>query len=311
MSHFLLKIAAAFITVLALSACNDDYYYDGGGSGGGGYYPPYDYDASRSELIKNCKGAVRERVRNRIGHGAKIDWGNANTYNSSRREATVNGKGTARNKGRKHKLHYKCLMNRRDAYVRSARIELDNQHGSGGGGGGSWNQKAVSACKERIRYQAKRNIRQQFSLQFTDKRVTTPAERRRHVTGKAVVQGKKGNGRIAYDCKLHVNPLRVDSAGYRWIKPLPPTGGGDWSNGGGNHAEAKRLCKANLKNRLHTFGYRKINFLSASVRNLSGNKKRVDLRIKAATDGNSLTQSYTCHVNPKNGKVLKMQQTRN
>ncbi|WP_456406419.1 hypothetical protein [Thiolapillus sp.] len=300
-----LKTAAAAVAVLVLSACGDDYYYDGGGNSG--YYPPsYDSDAPRSELIRNCKGAVREKVRNRIGYSAKIDWGKNDIYNSSRREATINGKATARNQGRKYKLRYKCIMNRNDAYVRRASIELDDKPGSGSGSG-NWNHKAVSACKDRIRYQARRNIRQQFSLEFTKHNVTTPAERRRHVTGKALVKGQNGNGKISYDCKLHVNPLRVDSAGYRWIKPLPPAGGGDWSNGSTSNAEAQRLCKANLKNRLRTFGYRKIKFLSASVRNLSGNKKQVTLKIKAHKDGGSLMENYECRVNTKNGKVLKMQ----
>ncbi len=311
MTHSIPKITAIALSAFALSACNNDYYYDDGGYGGGGggygggYYPPaYDYDAPRAELVNNCKGRVREKVRNRIGYGAKISWGNIDVYNSSRREATVNGRGTARNEGRKHKLHYTCTMNRRDAYVRSARIELDNDQGIGGGGSGNWNQKAIHACKERIRYQAKRNIRQQFSLDFTRQNITTPAERRRHVSGQALVRGKNGNGKISYDCKVHVNPMRVDSAGYRWVKPLPSAGS---SGGSGNNMKAKRICQDNLKNRLHTFGYRKIKFLSTSVRNLSGNKKQVNIQVKAKKDGGKVTERWECRVNANNGRVLKMQ----
>ncbi|WP_456377726.1 hypothetical protein [Thiolapillus sp.] len=297
MTHFIPKIAIAAVAVLALGACKDDYYYNGGGYGGGYYPPVYDYDAPRTELVNNCKGSVREKVRNRIGYGAKISWGSIDIYNSSRREVTINGRGTARNKGRKHKLHYTCIMNRRDAYVRSTRIELDND--GYGSGGGNWNQKAVRACKERIRYQAKRNIRQQFSLDFTKQNVTTPAERRRHVSGQALVRGKNGSGKIAYDCKVHVNPLRVDSAGYRWIKPLPPAGG--------NNMEAKRICQDSLKIRLRTFGYKKIRFPSTSVRNLSGNKKQVNIQVKARKDGGKITERWECRVNTNNGRILKMQ----
>ncbi|WP_456413051.1 hypothetical protein [Thiolapillus sp.] len=305
MTHFIPKIAIAAVAVLALGACKDDYYYNGGGGYdggyGGGYYPPvYDYDAPRAELVNNCKSKVREKVRNRIGHGAKISWGSTDIYNSSRREATINGRGTARNKGRKHKLHYTCIMNRRDAYVRSARVELDND--GYGAGGGNWNQKAIRACKERIRHQAKRNIRQQFSLDFTKQNITTPAERRRHVSGRALVKGRNGSGKIAYDCKMQVNPLRIDSAGYRWVKPLPAAGGN-----GGSNMEAKRICQASLKTRLRTFGYKKIKFPSTSVRNLSGNKKQVHIQVKARMDGGKITERWECRVNPNNGRILKMQ----
>jgi len=304
MTHPILKIATAAIAVLALNACEDTYYDNGNQSGG--YYPPaHDYDAPKSELISNCKGRIREKVRGRIGYNAKFDWGKTDMYNSSRHETTINGKGTARNNGRKHKMHYTCVMNRRDAHVRSARVKLDNDHDSDTGTG-SWNQKAIHACKERIRYQAKRNIHQQFSLEFTKQQITTPAERRRHVTGHALIRGRTGNGKIAYDCKLHVNPLRVDSAGYRWLKPLPANDGG----GTAGYGDAKRLCQDNLRTRLHAFGYRKIRFLSSSVHNLSGNKKQVDIQVKARKDGGKLVEHYECRVNTKNGRVLKMQKTR-
>lgn len=297
MDHPILKLVAVVITVLVLTAC-DDTYYDNGNQGGG-YYPPA-HDASKSELIKNCKGRIREKVRNRIGYNTKFDWGKTDMYNSSRHETTINGKGTARNKGRKHKMRYTCVMNRRDAYVRSARVELDNDHDSGGGSG-NWNQKAIHACKERIRYQAKRNIHQPFSLEFTKQQITTPAERRRHVTGRALVKGRNGNGKIAYDCKLHVNPLRVDSAGYRWLKPLPV------ASGGGGYGDAKRLCQDNLRTRLHAFGYSKIRFLSSSVQPLPGNKKKVRMEVKAKKVGDKVVENYECHVNTRNGKVLKME----
>ncbi len=212
MTHRLTLIAAATLSTLILSGCDDEYY-----NGSGGYYPPpHDYDAPRKELIDNCKGKVREKVRKRIGYGAKIDWGKIDMYNSGRYETTINGKGKARNNGRKHKLFYSCKMNRRDGWVRSARIELDGD--VYGGDGANWDKKAVRACKERIRYQAERNIHQEFSMEFTRHHVSTPAERRRHVSGEAKLHGNNGNGKIAYDCRLHVNPLRIDNAGYRWLK---------------------------------------------------------------------------------------------
>lgn len=301
MTFSILKIATAAIAVLALNACNDIHYKNG--YQGGGYYPPaYDYDAPKSELISNCKGRIKEKVRSRIGYNAKFDWGRTDLYNSSRYETTISGKGTARNHGRKHKMYYTCVINRRDAYVRNAQVTLDNNHDSGGGNG-NWNQKAIHACKERIRYQAKRNIRQQFNLDFTKQRVTTPAKRRRHVTGQALLRAKRGNGKIAYDCKLHVNPLRVDSAGYRWLKPLPGNGGGG-STGYGN---AKHLCQDALGTRLRAFGYRKIRILSSSVANLSGNKKQVDIEIQAKKDRGKRVERYTCRVNTKNSRILKIE----
>jgi hypothetical protein len=308
-------ITAASLLTMALSGCNDEYYNDGGGSyaGGGGYYPPaYDYDAPRKELINNCKGKIREKVRKRLGYNAKIDWGKYDMYNSSRYETTINGKGKARNNGRKHKLIYNCKMNRKDAWVRSAHIELDNG-GYTEGNNSNWNQKAVRACKDRIRYQTERNIHRQFSLEFTRQHVNTPAERRRHVTGEAILRSKNGNGRIAYDCKLHVNPLRVDNAGYRWLKPLPGNGsGGNGSpNPGISNKDAKHRCHQNLRNRLKLFGYHKIRFPNSRVRNIGNNRKQVDINVHALTDdGNSIREHYQCRINAHNGKVLDMSKTR-
>ena len=303
-------ITAASLATLILSGCNDEYYNEGGGSysGGSGYYPPaYDYDAPKKDLIDNCKGKIREKVRQRIGYGAKIEWGKYDMYNSGRRETTINGKGKARNNGRKHKLIYTCKMNRRDAWVRSAHIELDND--SGNYGGGNWDQKAIRACKDRIRYQTGRNIHQQHSLEFTRQHISTPAERRRHVTGEAILHGKNGNGRIAYDCKLHVNPLRLDNAGYRWLKPLPGYGnGGSGSYQPGiTNKDAKHRCQKNLKNRLKLFGYHKIKFPGSSVRNIGNNRKQVDINIHAINaNGNSVQESWRCRINSRNGKVLDM-----
>ncbi|WP_456374599.1 hypothetical protein [Thiolapillus sp.] len=303
-------IAAASLATLILSGCNDEYYNDGGYSGGSGYYPPaHDYDAPRRDLIENCKGKIREKVRKRLGYKAKIEWGKYDMYNSSRYETTINGRGKARNNGRKHKLIYSCKMNRKDAWVRSARIELDND---GYAGDGNWNQKAVRACKDRIRYQAKRNIHRQFSLDFTRQHVNTPAKRRRHVTGEAIVRTKQGNGRISYDCKLHVNPLRMDSAGYRWLKPLPNTNGGSGSYQPGiGNRDAKHRCQKNLKNRLKLFGYRKIQFPNTSVRDLGNNRKQVDINVRARTeDGGSVREHYRCRINSRNGRVLDMSKIR-
>ncbi len=302
MTHRLTLIAAATLSTLILSGCNDEYYNEGGGY----YPPPHDYDAPRRELIDNCKGKVREKVRKRIGYGAKINWGKIDMYNSSRYEATINGKGTAKNNGRKHKLFYSCKMNRRDGWVRSARVELDGD--AYGGDGANWDKKAVRACKERIRYQAERNIHQQFSLEFTRHHVSTPAQRRRHVTGEAKLHGRNGNGKIAYDCKLHVNPLRIDSAGYRWLKPLPSTGGGSGSYQPGiTNKDAKHRCHQNLKNRLKLFGYHKIRFPGSSVQDIGNNRKRVDIRVHALKEnGNPVEESYRCRINSRNGKVLSM-----
>jgi len=300
-----LTLIAALLSALTLSGCNDEYY----NGGGGGYYPPpHDYDASRKELIANCKSKVREKVRNRIGYRAKIDWGKIDMYNSGRYETTINGKGTVRNNGSKRKLFYSCRMNRRDAWVRSARVELDDSHDSGA----NWDKKAVRACKERIRYQAERNIHQQFSLEFTRHHVSTPAERRRHVTGEAKLHGRNGNGKIAYDCKLRVNPLRVDNAGYRWLKPLPGSGGGGNSYQPGiTNKDAKHRCHQNLKNRLKLFGYHKIRFPGSSVRDTGNNRKQVDIRVHALTeDGNPVEENYRCRINSRNGKVLGMDRIR-
>ncbi|BAO43732.1 hypothetical protein [Thiolapillus brandeum] len=304
MSQRLILIAAASLVALTLSGCNDEYYNDGGYSGGGGYG---DYDAPRKDLVANCKGKIREKVRNRLGYGAKIEWGKYDMYNSARHETTINGKGKARNNGRKHKLVYTCRMNRRDAWVRSAHIELDND--SGDSHSGNWDQQAIRACKDRIRYQTSRNIHQQFSLNFTRQHVSTPAERRRHVTGEAVLQGRNGKGRISYDCKLHVNPLRLDNAGYRWLKPLPGagTGGNGSYQPGITNKDAKHRCQKNLKNRLKLFGYHKIRFPGSSVRDIGNNRKQVDISVNAITeDGGSIRESYRCRINSRNGKVLDM-----
>lgn len=137
---------------------------------------------------KELPGKGQGKVRKRIGYNAKIDWGKTDIYNSARHEATINGKGKARNNGKKHQLYYTCIMNREDAFVRSARIELDNDGHDTGNGGTDWNREAARACHERIRQKAQRNIHQQFSLEFTGQRLTTPAERRRHVTGEARVK---------------------------------------------------------------------------------------------------------------------------
>ncbi len=303
MTHRLILIATATLSILILSGCNDEYY---NGDGGAYHPPPHDYDAPRKELIDNCKGKVREEVRKRIGYGAKIDWGRIDMYNSSRYETTINGKGTAKNHGRKHKLFYRCQMNRRDAWVRSARIELDDSGYSDGGR--NWDKKAIRACKERIRYQTERNIHQQFSLEFTRHQVSTPAKRQRHVTGEAKLHGRYGNGKIAYDCKLRVKPLRLDSAGYRWLKPLPTSGGGrDSYQPGITNRDAKHRCHQNLKNRLKLFGYHKIRFPGSSVRDIGNNRKRVDIRVRALTeDSNPVEENYRCRINSRNGKVLDM-----
>jgi len=300
MPHPILNIATTALAVLTLSACGDNYYYDGDGNSGH-YSPAYDNEAPRSELIKNCKGKIKEKVRNRIGYGAKIDWGNTNVYNSGRHETTINGKGTARNDGRKYKLHYSCVMNRRDAYVRSARIDWDHEYNSGNGGV-DWNQKAIHACKERIRYQANRNIHQQFNLDFNTQHVITPSKHRRHVTGQARVQGINGYGKISYDCKVHVNPLHVDSADYHWLKPLPAP-----NHSSNNYEDARHICKTHLTNQLHMLGYQDIKFISTSAHRLSDNKTQVDIQVQARIDGGTSIEHYECRANILKGKVLKMQ----
>ncbi|WP_457667164.1 hypothetical protein [Thiolapillus sp.] len=322
MPHPFLKIAAVAATALTLTACVDEYYNqdgsnnnDGYYSPGGGsyyprpgyypppheYYPPHDYDAPRKELVKNCQGKIREKVRKRIGYNAKIDWGKTDIYNNARHEATINGRGKARNNGKKHQLYYSCIMNREDAFVRNARIELDNDdHNTGGT---DWNREATRACHARIREKARRNIHQQFSLDFTRQRVTTPAERRRHVTGEALVRVSRGSGKIAYDCKTHVNPLRLESASYRWTKPLPS------ANNGNDHAEAKRQCEKHLNDKLRAKGYQYIGIVSESVRNLKGNKRQVMLRIKAMKSNKRVVETWECRVNPRSGKLFKLHRT--
>jgi hypothetical protein len=314
MSHSILKASTIAVAALVLGACDDNYYRDDGyNSGGSGYYPPGGYyppsgyyppihdDAPKSELISNCKGKIKEKVRNRLGYKAKIDWGKTDVYNSARHQATINGKGKARNNGRQHQLLYTCTMNRREAYVINAKIDLNGTSG-GGNGSTNWDQKAVQACQDRIRQRTRQNIQRQFSLDFTSRHVTTPAHKQRHVTGQAIVRASGGNGKISYKCQTLVNPLRITSASYNWTKPLPPVYG---------NAESKtksiKICRNNLKNRLHSQGYKKIKFPSESVRTLSGNNKRVTLEVKAKRNGNKEKHRYECDVNPQNGRIFKMQ----
>lgn len=315
MPHPFLKITAIAVTALTLTACVDEYYNQGESYKNDGYYPrpgyypppheyypPYDYDAPRKSLVKNCQGKVREKVRKRIGYNAKIDWGKTDIYNSARHEATINGKGKgkARNNGKKHQLYYTCIMNREDAFVRSARIKLDNDGHDTGNGGTDWNREAARACHERIRQKAQRNIHQQFSLEFTGQRLTTPAERRRHVTGEARVKVSGGSGKIAYDCKAHVNPLRMDSASYRWTRPLPS------ANSSSNHAEAKRQCERHLNDKLRSKGYKYIGIVSESVHNLKHDKRQVMLKIKAMKNNKRVVETWECRINPRTGKLFKL-----
>ncbi|HID44820.1 MAG TPA: hypothetical protein EYP34_03570 [Chromatiaceae bacterium] len=299
MSHPFLKLAAI---ALALSGCADQYYDQGGSGNTGGYYPPYEYDAPRKDLIKNCHGKIREKVKQRLGHNARIDWGNSDVYNSGRHEATVNGKGKARHNGRKHQLHYRCIMDREDAFVRNAHIELDRIDSDIT----DWNQKAVESCKNRIRDKARHNIKRQFSMDFTRQRISTPAERRRHVSGEALIRSAGGSGKIAYDCKVRVNPLRMDSASYRWIRHLPPSNGG--SNSSNAKSQARRLCKSGLNDRLRYKGYKYIGFTSDNVRHLKKNKWQVMQGIKAQKNGKRVLETWECRVNTHKSKILKLQQ---
>lgn len=283
--------------LLLLSACADTYYRDQDHD----YRPQPSYEASRSHLIGNCQEAVEYNIERRLGHRARVDFGSADLLRKSRHLVVVEGGASARHRKERHRLDYRCDMDRSDAEVRKVRLfwrddpDFDSAEA---------NRNAARACKKRIRHHAERNIRQDFRLEFKQHQVEKLSKHQRKVTGKAVLKGRHGKGRIAWECRVRVKPVEVQSAGYRWIENLPSRPAyGDVSQPG---KKAKNLCQRALVNKLKLLGHEKIRVSSSSVEHLKENKWEMRFTVYSTLDGGAAERQHHCKVNIKREKILKL-----
>ncbi len=283
------------LSVGLLSGCTDEYYREPGYDN----RPSNDYSVPRYELIDNCQERVEYRAQNRYGHRTHVSFGRTNVYYDSRYDATVRGQAIARNNGRSHDINYDCRMSRESGRVRNLDMgwEDHNDHQTNSG---EWDRKAVQSCKNRIRQRINNEVKRNHTLAFEQQQLTRTGKKRRHVKGEAKVKVKQGNGRISYNCDVKIKPLQLQSASYRWTRPLPakPTHNA--------HEKAKKLCRNALQQKLQRNGYHNIHFLAINVRDLEGHRKKANITVRADKKHSTSVQHYSCTVNTKRKRILEL-----
>lgn len=286
----------ATVATLMLSACDDTYIQNDNPQGSG--YGNGSWNVSDRTLVRNCEDVVEYRVHRKLGREARIHFDRARVYHSSRERARVEGNAHAWTDDEERNLEYRCSLDRRDGVVLERHIDWKGRNGQVQG---KRNRKALEACKERIRKRLHAEVQGDFRIDFRDPRVDKVSKRMRRVTGKAVLENRRGKGRVAYNCKVHLDPLEVYSASWNWIRHLPTSSTPDHK-----HRKARRLCEDAMRIHLQQKGHRNIDFVDTRVEVLSGNRRLVKMKVHSRYQGKNRSSHHSCKVNPKNGRILEL-----
>jgi hypothetical protein len=280
---------------LLLSAC-DDAYIQNEPPGGPGYGSS-SWNVSDRTLVRNCEDMVAYRIHRKLGRDARIRFDRARIYHNSRDRARVEGNAYAGTRKEERRLEYRCTMNRRNGEVLEKHLDWSGHNLIQG----KRNRKALEACKERIRERLRREVQGSFRVTFHGPQVEKISKRMRRVTGSALLENRSGEGRIAYSCKVHLEPLEVYSDSWHWTRHLP-----DAPTANHNYPKARRLCQQAMRLHLQQKGHSNISFVDVRAEKRSGKHRLVKMKVSSRYQGRHRTSHHSCRVNVKNGRILEL-----
>lgn len=278
-----IKTSSLGLAAVLLTACNEVYDKPDTGYGYRG--------VSDSRLVNNCQYQVDNRIERKFDRRVAVQYDYVDIEDISRNSARVRGDAVIRDRGNRLRLKYHCDLNIETGRVNDVDIKwIDKPYQEQD----TINPGLLRACQDTVRKQVKRDTAVAVSLEFRDYKTESLSRHRSQVTGKAKIRADHGDGQIRYECVVNSKHNQMEQASYRWTQSLPS-----------NDKKVKKACHEVIHNQIKGDGYKKVNFKTSEVKNLSKTDRSVRGTVGMRRSGNKYQASYECRVNIRNDQVVK------